>query len=92
MATRHRLGGNAFGTSYLQRLKAQDDARDSFPGEHWIVLAAGLAAWGLTRKSPSPVVRTLGIMAGSALVGRAASGRDGLSKLLRFLPVGRRVR
>jgi uncharacterized membrane protein len=91
VATRHRLGGN-FGTSYLQRLKAHDDARDSFPGEHWLVLGAGLAAWGLTRKSRSPVVRTLGMVAGSVLVGRAASGRDGLSKLLRFLPIGGRVR
>lgn len=92
MATRHRLGNQPFGASYLQRLKAADDARDSFPGEHWLVLAAGLAAWGLTRKSPSPVVRTLGLVAGTALVGRAASGRDGLSKLLRYLPIGARVR
>lgn len=92
MATRHRLGGRTFGTSWLQRLKARDDARDGFPGEHWLVLGAGLAAWGLTRKNRSPVVRALGLAAGTALVGRAASGRDGLSKLLRFLPIGRRVR
>jgi hypothetical protein len=92
VVTRHRLGRQAFGATYLQRLKAVDDARDSFPGEHWLVLGAGLALWGLTRKSRSPLVRTLGMVGGTTLVGRAASGRDGLRKLLRFLPVGRGIR
>lgn len=40
---------------------------------------------------PSFAVRTLGLVAGSALVARAASGREGLSKLLSYLPVGQRV-
>jgi hypothetical protein len=92
VATRHRLGGSAFGPSLLHRIKAFDEARDGFPGEHWLVLGAGLAAWGLTRKSRSPVVRTLGMLTGTALVGRAASGRDGLVKLLRYLPIGSRMR
>ncbi|MDO9434391.1 hypothetical protein [Hydrogenophaga sp.] len=75
-----------------RRAKPVDNGRGSFPGEHWMVLGAGLAAWALTRKHPSGVVRALGMAAGTALVGRAASGRDGLSKLLRFTPLGRRVR
>lgn len=76
----------------VERLEAYDQARDGFPGEHWVVLGAGLAAWALTRRHPSFAVRTVGMMAGTALVGRAASGRDGLSKVLRWLPVGRRIR
>ena len=87
MATRRRPQG-----TLVERARAQDDARDSFPGEHWLVLGAGIAAWALTRTSPSVVVRTAGMLAATALVGRAASGRDGLSKLLRFTPVGRRIR
>lgn len=79
-------------TSLLGRARAEDNARDSFAGEHWLVLGAGLAAWAFTRKHPSVVVRTLGMVAGTALVGRAASGRDGLSKLLRYTPLGRRIR
>jgi hypothetical protein len=75
----------------LQKIKEYDDARPSIPGEHWIALGAGLGAWLLSRRHPSFMVRTLGLMAGTALVGRAASGRDGLSKVLRFTPVGRGI-
>lgn len=86
------LSGTSPEYTPVQRLKAEDQARDSFPGEHWLVLGAGIAAWAITRKSPSFLLRTLGLVAGSALVGRAASGRDGLSKVLRFTPLGRRVK
>ena len=82
--------------STLQRIKRYDEAREGVPGEHWMVLGLGMAAWLATRRHPSLMVRTLGLMAGTALVGRAASGRDGLARVLRFLPVGggiqRRVR
>lgn len=78
--------------SPIQQLKAMDEARDSIPGEHWLVLGAGLAAWAITRKSPSFMVRALGMLAGTALVGRAASGRDGLSKVLRWTPLGGRIK
>ena len=88
MVTRARAGE----VSPIQQRKAEDQAREGIPGEHWLVLGAGIAAWAITRKSPSFLVRTLGLVAGSALVGRAASGRDGLSKVLRFTPIGRRVR
>lgn len=93
MVTRRRAAADApKGRSLVARAKASDNARDSFPGEHWLVLGAGLAVWSITRKSPSLLIRTVGMVAGSALVGRAASGRDGLSRVLRWLPVGSRVR
>lgn len=76
----------------LQELKAADDARPSVPGEHWAVLAAGVGLWMLTRRSPSFLLRTLGMVGGTALVGRAASGRDGIAKLLRYTPLGSRIR
>jgi hypothetical protein len=75
-----------------KELKQMDDARPGFPGEHWIVLAAGLGAWLASRRHPSFLVRTAGLLAGTALVGRAASGRDGIAKLVRYLPVGGAIR
>ena len=48
----------------LQKLKAirqYDDTRPGFAGEHWLVLAAGVGAWLASRRSASPVVRTLGL-------------------------------
>lgn len=76
----------------LEKIKRIDAQREGFPGEHWIVLGAGLAIWVASSKSPSFLLRTLGLIAATALVGRAASGRDGLVKLLRYLPVGSRIR
>ena len=76
----------------LRKLKRADDARPGFPGEHWLVLGAGLAAWLVTRRHRSPAVRALGLLGGTALVGRAASGREGVSKVLRYLPVGAGIR
>lgn len=76
----------------IKEFKQLDDARPGFPGEHWVVLAAGLGAWLASRRHPSFMVRTLGLMVGTALVGRAASGRDGIAKLVRYLPVGGGIR
>lgn len=78
--------------SMLQTVMDKDAARPGLPGEHWLVLGAGLGAWLLTRRHPSVLVRTIGLMAGTALVGRAASGRDGVAKLVRYLPVGGGIR
>ena len=61
--------------SAIDKLKAADGAREGFPGEHWLVR----------------VVRTAGAFAASALVARAASGREGLSKVLRYTPFGRGI-
>ncbi|MES2972505.1 MAG: hypothetical protein V4757_02810 [Pseudomonadota bacterium] len=76
----------------LTRLKQWDEARADFPGEHWIVLAAGLGVWYLSARHPSAMVKLAGMAAATALVGRAASGRNGLSKLLRYTPVGGALR
>ncbi|AEG91499.1 hypothetical protein [Ramlibacter tataouinensis] len=78
--------------SPLAKLKRYDDMRPGIPGEHWLTLAAGLGVWWVSRSHRSPVVRTLGMVAATALVGRAASGRDGLAKVLRWLPVGQGIR
>lgn len=77
--------------SMLQQLKAYDHAREGMSGEHWLTLGLGVAAWLLTRNHRSFVVRTAGMIAGTALVGRAASGRDGPARVLQYLPVGRRI-
>lgn len=63
-----------------------------FPGEHWVALGVGLAAWLVTRKHPSLSVRTLGTFVGAALVARAASGRRRLSNIMRWTPVGGGIR
>ncbi|MBC7436192.1 MAG: hypothetical protein H7332_09000 [Bdellovibrionales bacterium] len=76
----------------LRRLKHYDEARDSFPGEHWVVLAAGIGIWYATQRHPNMVVKFAGAMVGTALVGRAASGRDGLIRVVRWLPFGGSVR
>jgi hypothetical protein len=65
--------------------KDNDDRRPSFAGEHWIVLAAGLAliAWSARRRSP--LTAAIGRTPGLGLVTRAASGRDGVRRLARGL-------
>lgn len=78
--------------SPLDKVKAADEAREGFPGEHWLVLALGIALWQFTRKDRHWFVRTAGALGASALVARAASGRDGLSKVLRYTPLGRGIR
>ena len=75
----------------FQQLKNFDDARPGIPGEHLFALGMGLAAWWLTRRHSSLIVRTIGLGLGTAMVGRAASGRDGISRILRLLPVGSRI-
>ena len=77
--------------STLDRIKAADAARPGFPGEHWLVLAMGIAMWQLTRRHRYWAVRAAGGLAASALVARAAAGRQGLSKVLRYTPFGRGI-
>ena len=72
--------------SSLEQIKDFDEKRPSFPGEHLMALGAGLALLMASRRSRSFIKRTAGSALGSALLYRAASGRDGLTKLLRFLP------
>ncbi len=77
--------------STLEKIKAADEAREGFPGEHWLVLALGIALWQVTRRHRNYVVRAAGALGASALVARAASGREGLSKVLRYTPLGSRI-
>jgi hypothetical protein len=77
--------------SPLQKIKAADEARPGFPGEHWLVLGIGIALWQVTRRSPNYLVRTLGALGATTMVARAASGREGLSKVLRYTPFGRGI-
>ena len=77
--------------SALQKIKAADEARPGFPGEHWLVLALGIAVWQFTRRDRRWIVRTVGGLGATALVARAASGRQGLSKVLRYTPFGRGI-
>ena len=77
--------------SPLEKIKQADAARKGFPGEHWLVLALGIAVWHYTRKDRHWAVRTAGAFAAAALAARAASGREGLSKVLRYTPLGSRI-
>ena len=76
------------GLSTLQQIKDYDQKRASFPGEHLLVFGAGLALLLASGRSRSLLKRAAGSALGSALLYRAASGRDGLSQALRFLPMG----
>ncbi len=66
--------------SLFERLQRYDARRASLPGEHLIVLGAGL--WLLSRPGSVAVGRILAMALGVALVYRAASGRDGLIRLI----------
>lgn len=73
-------------TRSARGLKVGDKLRPSVPGEHWLTMAAGLAVLLASQRSASPVTRAAGSALGGALLYRAASGRDGLVKLLQYLP------
>jgi hypothetical protein len=73
-------------TDSLRKWRDWEDQRESFPGEHWIVLGAGVAALVAAARSDHNPTRVLGAALGLALLARAASGRDGISKALPYLP------
>lgn len=75
-----------------QPIRRYDNLRPMFPGEQWIALAGGVAAWLATRKNPSLAMRTLGTFIGAALVARAAHGRRRLSNVMRWTPIGGGIR
>ena len=75
----------------LQKIKRIDAQREGFPGEHWMVLGLGIALWHFTRHNRHWAVRTAGSFGAAALVARAASGREGLAKVLRWTPLGRGI-
>ena len=64
----------------LNRIREFDQRRPSFPGEHFIVAAAGSALLKSAGRRRG-LGRALALLAGGALLARAASGRDGLARL-----------
>ena len=68
-------GKPAKDSSFLAALRQFDDARPSLPGEHWA--AFGLGLYFLLRRRSSVVGRLASMVAGTALVARALTGRDG---------------
>ncbi len=77
--------------STLDNLTAADARRPNVPGEHVAVLAAGLLLLVAAGRGRSFLMRTLVGAAGTALIGRAASGTGGVAKLASLVG-GRRMR
>ncbi|MGE4242494.1 hypothetical protein [Ramlibacter sp.] len=75
----------------VEDIAEADERREGFPGEHWLVLALGIALWQDTRRNRHWAVRTAGSLGASVLVARAASGRKGLAKILKYTPWGSRI-
>jgi hypothetical protein len=67
----------------FRELRNFDRSRQGFSGEHYWVAAVGLTLCALARRSRSSAGRALALVAGTALLYRAASGRDGLAHLAR---------
>lgn len=61
----------------IQDLREWDQSRTGLKGEHWLVLGAGLLALHRARRAESTVGRLVGSAIGTALIARAATGRDG---------------
>ena len=78
-------------SNFLKRATHFDESRSATLGEHLFALGMGLAAWWLTRRHSSFIARAIGLGVGGALIGRSASGRDGISKSASMLPGGRSV-
>jgi uncharacterized membrane protein len=66
----------------VSRIRAFDQRRASFPGEHLIVAAVGSSLLRSAARRGG-AGRVLALLAGGALLARAASGRDGLARLAR---------
>jgi uncharacterized membrane protein len=64
----------------FNRIRQFDQRRPGFPGEHFIVAALGTSLLNSARRR-SGLGRVLSMVAGGALLARAASGRDGLARL-----------
>lgn len=69
--------------STLRSLKEYDESRESFPGEHWVVLGTGVALLLVASGRRSSLARTLIRTAATGLIARALSGRDGMQRMFR---------
>lgn len=66
----------------LTALRQLDENRSSLPGEHWAALGLGLMLLRSAARQKSTLAHLALLAAGSLVVWRAASGRDGLRRLL----------
>lgn len=73
------------GLAVARSIKEADDRRPGFPGEHLLVLGTGIVLLMAAGRVRSPVWRFLAGAAGSAFIGRAASGRGGLARVASLL-------
>ena len=72
----------------VDKFKKVDAARADYPGEHLVVLGAGVLLLLAAGRSRSFLLRIAAGAAGGAFIGRAASGTGGLSKLAGALQTG----
>jgi hypothetical protein len=81
VSTRPFINDDSTMANLVSRIRAYDQRRASFPGEHFIVAALGSSLLRSAARRRSGVGRLLTLLAGGALLARAASGRDGLARL-----------
>lgn len=62
----------------IRLLSRADRQRAGVPGEHWATFAAAYGTLRWASRVRSPLLRTVALVAGGALVLRAIGGRDGL--------------
>ncbi|MFL9671330.1 hypothetical protein WIX39_030645 [Variovorax sp. AB1(2024)] len=77
--------------STINEFKKVDAARADYPGEHLVVLGAGVLLLLAAGRSRSFLARIVAGAAGGALIGRAASGTGGIAKLAGALQTGGRA-
>lgn len=71
--------------SLVRELKQIDARRPDFPGEHLIVLGVGVMLMLAGMRSRTVLRRTVITAAGTALIGRAASGTGGVARVARIV-------
>ncbi|CAB3635090.1 hypothetical protein LMG26685_01464 [Achromobacter mucicolens] len=71
--------------SLVAQLTDIDARRPDFPGEHLIVLGVGVLLMLSGMRSRTILRRTLITAAGTALIGRAASGTGGVARVARIV-------
>ncbi|WP_224776811.1 hypothetical protein [Achromobacter insolitus] len=71
--------------SLVAQIKDIDARRPDFPGEHLIVFGVGLLLMLTGMRSRTVLRRTVITAAGTALMGRAASGTGGVARVARLV-------